>query len=287
MHAKVFMKAMFRQSWQQVATQHQQVATGQVGPRLVLDKGPPRTTRASHAVPDHPSGWSRKQQRARRDQPGHAAGGAKICARTRAGVPRPASAARVHMARSGPVLACVAHPQALAAWRRDSPHVCSDRSIAPASSARAGHRTRSQSVRAAVQAIFRQDGLAEAASGLGEVNEGEESDESSGDALDCSRGGGGAPAIIEMVAACRAASAQLFDRLGGRSGRGGGRGGARFSGTGHRGGGRVPIVRRHGRDQRTGRSAQEVAAARREAHRLHRRARRQRGRAESQREEPL
>eukprot|EP00315_Gephyrocapsa_oceanica_P016512 CAMPEP_0185362418 /NCGR_PEP_ID=MMETSP1364-20130426/11010_1 /TAXON_ID=38817 /ORGANISM="Gephyrocapsa oceanica, Strain RCC1303" /LENGTH=215 /DNA_ID=CAMNT_0027962805 /DNA_START=57 /DNA_END=705 /DNA_ORIENTATION=+ len=118
------------------------------------------------------------------------------------------------------------------------------------------------------QAIFRHDGRAEAASGLGEASEGEESDESSGDALDCSRGGGGTPALIEMVAVCIAASAQLFDRLGGRSARGGGRDGGRFS-TGRRGGGRVPIVRRHGRDQRTGRSAQEVAAARREAHRLH------------------
>ena len=277
---------MFAQCWQQVGTLSQQVGTRQVGTRLVLDKGPPRTTRASHAVPGHPSGWSRKQQRARRDQPGHVAGGAKICARTRAGVPRPASASRVHMARSGPFPACLAHPQALAAWRRDSPHLCSDRRIAPASSARAGHRTRSQSVRAAVQAIFRHDGRAEAASGLGEASEGEESDESSGDTLDCSRGGGGTPALIEMVAVCIAASAQLFDRLGGRSTRGGGRDGGRFS-TGRRGGGRVPIVRRHGRDQRTGRSAQEVAAARREAHRLHQIARRQRRRAESQREEPL
>lgn len=278
---------MFAQRCQQVGTLAQQVGTDRWVRGLVLDKGPPRTTRASHAVPGHPSGWSRKQQRARRDQPGHVAGGAKICARTRAGAPRPASAARVHTARSRPAPACLAHPQALAAWRRDSPHLCSDRRIAPASSARAGHRTRSQSVCAAVQAIVGHDELVEGASGLGEASGGEESDESSGDALDCSRGGGGAPALVEMVAACRAASAQLFDRLGGRSARGGGRGLARFSGTGHRGGGRVPIVRRHGRDQRTGRSAQEVAAARREAHRLHRRARRQRMLAESQREEPL
>ena len=183
------------------------------------------------------------------------------------------------------MLSAPSSPRSVAA--RLGPHVRSDRRIAPASSARAGHRTRSQSVRAIVQAIFRQDGLTEAASGLGEASEGEESDESAGDALDCSRGIGGAPALIEMVAACRAASAQLFDRLGGRSARGGGRGGARFS-TGRRGGGRVPIVRRHGRDQRTGRSAQEVAAARREARRLHQQiARRQRRRAESQREEPL
>ena len=201
-------------------------------------------------------------------------------------MPRATSAGGVRIALSGSVPACLAHPQALAAWRRDSPHLCSDRSNAPASTAGAGHRTRSQFVRAAVQAIFRQDGLAEATSGLGEASEGEESDESSGDALDCSRGGGGAPALIEMVAACRAASAQLFDRLGGRSARGGGRCGARFS-TGRHGGGRVPIVRRRGRDQRTGRSAQEVAAARREARRLHQIARRQLRRAESQREEPL
>ena len=201
-------------------------------------------------------------------------------------MPRATSAGGVRIARSGPVPACLAHPQALAAWRRDSPHLCSDRRIAPASSARAGHRTRSQSVCAAVQAIVGHDELVEGASGLGEASGGEESDESSGDALDCSRGGGGAPALVEMVAACRAASAQLFDRLGGRSARGGGRCGALFS-TGRHGGGRVPIVRRRGRDQRMGRSAQEVAAARREAHRLHRRARRQRMLAESQREEPL
>ena len=37
-----------------------------------------------------------------------------------------------------------------------------------------------------MQAVLRQDGLVEAASGLGEASEGEESDESSGDAIDCS-----------------------------------------------------------------------------------------------------
>ena len=36
------------------------------------------------------------------------------------------------MARSGPVLACLERHQALAAWRRDSPHLCSTRCIAPA-----------------------------------------------------------------------------------------------------------------------------------------------------------
>ena len=49
--------------------------------------------------------------------------------------------------------------------------------LAPASSARAAQRTRSQSVRAAVQAIVRQGELVEAAFGLGEASEGEESDE--------------------------------------------------------------------------------------------------------------
>ena len=170
-------KAMFAQRLKQVSTQRQQVSTQQVSTRLLLDEGLPRTTRASHAVPCHPSRSSKKQQHARRDQPGHVRAGDNISARTRASVPRPASAARVHMADSGPVLACLERHQALAAWRRDSLHLCSTPCLAPASSARAAQRTRSQSVRPAVQAIVRQGGLVETSSGLGEASEGEESDD--------------------------------------------------------------------------------------------------------------
>ena len=168
---------MFAERCELVGTLAQLVGTRQVGTRPVLVEGQPRTTCASHAVPCHPSRSSRKQQHARRDQPGHVRAGDNISARTRAGVPRPASAARVYMARSGPVLACLERHQALAAWRRDSLHLCSTPCLAPASSARAAQRTRSQSVRPAVQAIVRQGGLVETSSGLGEASEGEESDD--------------------------------------------------------------------------------------------------------------
>ena len=168
---------MFAHRFRLVGLKHDWWVSSGGSQGLVLDEGLLRTTRASHAAPGQPSRSSRKQQRARRDQPGHVRAGLKICARTRAGVPRPASDSRVHMARFGPVLACLERHQTLAAWRRDSPHLCSTCCIAPALSARAAQRTRSQSVRPAVQAIVRQGGLVETSSGLGEASEGEESDD--------------------------------------------------------------------------------------------------------------
>ena len=43
-----------------------------------------------------------------------------------------AAGVSVLMARHGSGLACLARPQALAAWRHDSPHLCSTRCLAAA-----------------------------------------------------------------------------------------------------------------------------------------------------------
>ena len=99
-------EAMFAHRFRLVGLKHDWWVSSGGSQGLVLDEGLLRTTRASHAAPGQPSRSSRKQQRARRDQPGHVRAGANVSARTRAGVPRPASSARVPMARSGPVLEC-------------------------------------------------------------------------------------------------------------------------------------------------------------------------------------